>query len=72
MKGNLHLSLNRPDLAVTDFRGAQELKSDLRSYQGYCVWSLVSLIVLFKTSCSVSKYKYTIRSCACLSSTIQM
>jgi hypothetical protein len=40
MKGNLHLSLNRPDLAVTDFRGAQELKSDLRSYQGYCVWYL--------------------------------
>jgi hypothetical protein len=37
MKGNLHLSLNRPDLAVTDFRGAQELKADLRSYQGYCV-----------------------------------
>ncbi|TVU17813.1 hypothetical protein EJB05_33870 [Eragrostis curvula] len=34
MKGNLHLSLNRPDLAVTDFRGAQELRPDLRSYQG--------------------------------------
>ncbi|XP_066364588.1 anaphase-promoting complex subunit 7-like isoform X3 [Miscanthus floridulus] len=34
MKGNLHLSLNRPDLAVTDFRGAQELRADLRSYQG--------------------------------------
>ncbi|OEL14052.1 Anaphase-promoting complex subunit 7 [Dichanthelium oligosanthes] len=33
MKGNLHLSLNRPDLAVTDFRGAQELRADLRSYQ---------------------------------------
>ncbi|TKW24223.1 hypothetical protein SEVIR_3G038700v4 [Setaria viridis] len=33
-KGNLHLSLNRPDLAVTDFRGAQELRADLRSYQG--------------------------------------
>jgi anaphase-promoting complex subunit 7 len=34
MKGNLHLSLNRPDMAVTDFRGAQELRADLRSYQG--------------------------------------
>ncbi|XP_062230761.1 anaphase-promoting complex subunit 7-like [Phragmites australis] len=34
MKGNLHLSLNRPDLAVTDFRGAQELRADLLSYQG--------------------------------------
>ncbi|KAK3140718.1 hypothetical protein QOZ80_5AG0404820 [Eleusine coracana subsp. coracana] len=34
MKGNLHLSLNRPDLAVTDFRGAQEVRPDLRSYQG--------------------------------------
>uniref|UniRef100_A0ACD5ZQ18 Uncharacterized protein n=1 Tax=Avena sativa TaxID=4498 RepID=A0ACD5ZQ18_AVESA len=33
-KGNLHLSSNRPDLAVTDFRGAQELRADLRSYQG--------------------------------------
>lgn len=32
-KGNLHLSLNRPDLAVTDLRGAQELRADLRSYQ---------------------------------------
>jgi hypothetical protein len=34
-KGNLHLSSNRPDLAVTDFRAAQELRADLRSYQGY-------------------------------------
>ncbi|KAM0915951.1 hypothetical protein ACQ4PT_010492 [Festuca glaucescens] len=34
MKGNLHLSSNRPDLAVTDFRAAQELRADLRSYQG--------------------------------------
>ncbi|XP_042477035.1 anaphase-promoting complex subunit 7 isoform X1 [Macadamia integrifolia] len=34
MKGNLFLSLNRPDAAVTAFRGAQELRPDLRSYQG--------------------------------------
>lgn len=34
MKGNLYLSLNRPDAAVTSFRAAQELRSDLRSYQG--------------------------------------
>nr|XP_018682116.1 PREDICTED: anaphase-promoting complex subunit 7 isoform X1 [Musa acuminata subsp. malaccensis] len=34
MKGNLYLSLNRPDAAVTAFRGAQELRPDLRSYQG--------------------------------------
>nr|XP_051230214.1 anaphase-promoting complex subunit 7-like [Lolium perenne] len=34
MKGNLHLSSNRRDLAVTDFRAAQELRADLRSYQG--------------------------------------
>ncbi|XP_074577163.1 anaphase-promoting complex subunit 7 [Curcuma longa] len=34
MKGNLYLSLNRPDAAVTAFRAAQELRSDLRSYQG--------------------------------------
>ncbi|KAK1292177.1 Anaphase-promoting complex subunit 7 [Acorus calamus] len=34
MKGNLCLLLNRPDAAVTAFRGAQELRPDLRSYQG--------------------------------------
>ncbi|WOL16460.1 anaphase-promoting complex subunit 7 isoform X3 [Canna indica] len=34
MKGNLLLSLNRPDVAVTVFRVAQELRPDLRSYQG--------------------------------------
>ncbi|XP_034685452.1 anaphase-promoting complex subunit 7 [Vitis riparia] len=34
MKGNLYLSMNRPDAAVVAFRGAQELKPDLRSYQG--------------------------------------
>ncbi|XP_020113752.1 anaphase-promoting complex subunit 7 isoform X2 [Ananas comosus] len=34
MKGNLCMSLNRPDTAVTAFRGAQELRADLRSYQG--------------------------------------
>lgn len=34
MKGNLYLSLGRPDAAVTAFRAAQELRSDLRSYQG--------------------------------------
>lgn len=26
--------MNRPDAAVVAFRGAQELKPDLRSYQG--------------------------------------
>ncbi|KAJ0980686.1 hypothetical protein J5N97_008941 [Dioscorea zingiberensis] len=34
MKGNLYLSMNRPDAAVTAFRSAQELRADLRSYQG--------------------------------------
>lgn len=33
-KGRLFLSLNRPDAAVTAFRAAQELRPDLRSYQG--------------------------------------
>ncbi|GAB2266466.1 Anaphase-promoting complex subunit 7, partial [Dionaea muscipula] len=34
MKGNLALSLNRPEEAVAAFRAAQELRPDLRSYQG--------------------------------------
>ncbi|XP_050220348.1 anaphase-promoting complex subunit 7 isoform X2 [Mercurialis annua] len=34
MKGNLLLSLKRPESAVIAFRGAQELRPDLRSYQG--------------------------------------
>ncbi|XP_010666682.1 anaphase-promoting complex subunit 7 [Beta vulgaris subsp. vulgaris] len=34
MKGSLLLSLNRPDAAAVAFRNAQELKADLRSYQG--------------------------------------
>ncbi|XVF28370.1 hypothetical protein REPUB_Repub15cG0023700 [Reevesia pubescens] len=34
MKGNLLLSLKRPESAVMAFRGAQELRADLRSYQG--------------------------------------
>ncbi|CAK9159746.1 unnamed protein product [Ilex paraguariensis] len=34
MKGNLFLSMNRPEPAVIAFRGAQELRPDLRSYQG--------------------------------------
>lgn len=34
MKGNLFLSMNRPEAAVAAFRGAQELRPDLRSYQG--------------------------------------
>ncbi|OAY27779.1 anaphase-promoting complex subunit 7 [Manihot esculenta] len=34
MKGNLLLSLKRPEAAVVAFRGAQELRPDLRSYQG--------------------------------------
>ncbi|XP_068659867.1 anaphase-promoting complex subunit 7 [Aristolochia californica] len=34
MKGNLCLLLNRPDAAVMAFRSAQELKPDIRSYQG--------------------------------------
>ncbi|KAF2310991.1 hypothetical protein GH714_018944 [Hevea brasiliensis] len=34
MKGNLLLSLKRPEAAVIAFRGAQELRPDLRSYQG--------------------------------------
>ncbi|MQL79986.1 hypothetical protein Taro_012435 [Colocasia esculenta] len=34
MKGNLLLQLKRPDAAVTAFRASQELRPDLRSYQG--------------------------------------
>ncbi|XP_075487665.1 anaphase-promoting complex subunit 7-like isoform X3 [Primulina tabacum] len=34
MKGNLFLSINRPEAAVVAYRGAQELRPDLRSYQG--------------------------------------
>ncbi|KAG4180370.1 hypothetical protein ERO13_A10G161600v2 [Gossypium hirsutum] len=34
MKGNLLLALKRPESAVMAFRGAQELRADLRSYQG--------------------------------------
>ncbi|KAH9683311.1 Anaphase-promoting complex subunit 7 [Citrus sinensis] len=34
MKGNLLLSMKRPEAAVIAFRGAQELRPDLRSYQG--------------------------------------
>lgn len=33
-QGNLFLSMNRPEAAVIAFRGAQELRADLRSYQG--------------------------------------
>lgn len=33
-QGNLYLSMNRPEAAVIAFRGAQELRPDLRSYQG--------------------------------------
>ncbi|KAK6130462.1 hypothetical protein DH2020_035800 [Rehmannia glutinosa] len=32
--GNLYLSMNRPEAAVIAYRGAQELRPDLRSYQG--------------------------------------
>ncbi|XP_027121116.2 anaphase-promoting complex subunit 7-like isoform X1 [Coffea arabica] len=34
VKGNLLLSMNRPDAAAIAFRGAQDLRADLRSYQG--------------------------------------
>ncbi|KAI7743078.1 hypothetical protein M8C21_027485, partial [Ambrosia artemisiifolia] len=34
VKGNLFLSMNQPDAAVVAFRCAQELRPDLRSYQG--------------------------------------
>lgn len=34
MKGNLLLSMKRPEAAAIAFRGAQELRADLRSYQG--------------------------------------
>lgn len=33
-QGNLLLLMNRPEAAVAAFRGAQELRPDLRSYQG--------------------------------------
>ncbi|CAN0900562.1 Anaphase-promoting complex subunit 7 [Linum grandiflorum] len=34
MKGKILLSLKRPEAAVLAFRGAQDLRSDLRSYEG--------------------------------------
>lgn len=34
IQGNLLFSMNRPEAAVVAFRGAQELRPDLRSYQG--------------------------------------
>lgn len=34
VQGNLLLSMNRPEAAVIAYRGAQELRPDLRSYQG--------------------------------------
>ncbi|EPS67023.1 hypothetical protein M569_07749 [Genlisea aurea] len=34
MKGNLLMSMNRPEAAVVAYRGAQEIRPDLRSYQG--------------------------------------
>nr|KAJ0206585.1 hypothetical protein LSAT_V11C500254080 [Lactuca sativa] len=34
VKGNLFLSMNQPEAAVVAFRSAQELRPDLRSYQG--------------------------------------
>ncbi|GMH08334.1 hypothetical protein Nepgr_010174 [Nepenthes gracilis] len=34
IKGNLLLSMNQPEAAVAAFRAAQELRPDLRSYQG--------------------------------------
>ncbi|KAI6683971.1 hypothetical protein NL676_029884 [Syzygium grande] len=34
MKGNLYLSMDRLEAAVIAFRGARELRADLRSYQG--------------------------------------
>lgn len=33
-QGNLYLSMNRPEIAVVAYRCAQELRADLRSYQG--------------------------------------
>ncbi|KAI4311182.1 hypothetical protein MLD38_036097 [Melastoma candidum] len=33
-KGNLYLSMGRPEAAVVAFRGAHDLRPDLRSYQG--------------------------------------
>lgn len=51
-QGNLFLSFNRPDAAATAFRAAQELRPDLRSYQGdhtvFChVWdSYVILLTI--------------------------
>lgn len=34
IQGNLFLSMNQPEAAVAAYRGAQELRPDLRSYQG--------------------------------------
>ncbi|XP_078168387.1 tetratricopeptide repeat (TPR)-containing protein isoform X2 [Carex rostrata] len=34
VKGNLYMSLNRPEGAVAEFKIAQDLRADIRSYQG--------------------------------------
>lgn len=34
IKGHLLLSMKRPEAAAVAFRGAQELRADIRSYQG--------------------------------------
>lgn len=46
LQGNLLLSMKRPEVAVIAFRGAQELRADLRSYQG-AVSSFVCVKNLF-------------------------
>lgn len=67
-QGNLFLSLNRPDAAVTAFRGAQELKPDLRSYQGNSLWCLLlSLYAIFDHLDIVLLFFYCCRSSSILS-----
>jgi hypothetical protein len=34
-QGNLYMSLNRPEGAVAEFKIAQDLRADIRSYQGF-------------------------------------
>nr|GMD63012.1 anaphase-promoting complex subunit 7 [Ipomoea batatas] len=57
MKGNLFLSMNRPEAAVIAFRGAQELRPDLRSYQGPTTHHSEIIAGLVRSYLALSKTK---------------
>lgn len=45
-QGNLYMSLNRPEGAVAEFKIAQDLRADIRSYQGFICQPLIYSIKL--------------------------